>query len=402
VGLKPAVVNQDTVTKPVVYVLDDDYEVGVVVHRMLSALGYAAVAYTNADECVRRAETAPAREKPIAIVLDLALGKTDAVDVFDKLVASSFKGRVLLISGSDPATLAEIQAVGSSRGLMMLPALKKPFRIDDLKKSLGSASPAAAPPNGSPAVGKGKLPPGFVEREFIHQRLAVWYDIKVDAKSGRPCGAEAMLYAQHPAQGWTTVVGSLPPAEHSIHHPLARFALRQMTMDWGRHFAAFNSSFKLSAKLPLAVVTARGFVQFIRGLLPTDPNFSGLVMEISDWWQFNNEKAVREAHARLSLYRVGFSVDDIGVVYSSIAGARGFPFVELRLAPALLNEANSTVCRDAIELAHRAGASVCATAALNSKAFQDLRDMGCDTIQLGGPMPLDAFKQKIQSPEFRG
>ncbi len=394
-GLGPTSVNQDAATKHIVYVLDDDHEIGVVVHRMLSALDFAAIAFTDPDECVRSVAAAPAREKPLVIIVDLALGKSDAVDVFDKLQSSSYRGKVLLISGSDQATLAEIQAVGSARGLAMLPPLKKPFRLEDLKVSLRTAKLAAAPTQSAAAIEKGKLAAGFVEREFINERLAVRYEMKIDAKSGDACGAEALLYARHPALGWTTVAGSLPPHDHSIHHPLARFAIRQMTMDWSRHFAASKSPLKLSIKLPLSVVAARGFVKFLRELLPKDPGFAGLVLEIADWWQFKDETTVREAQARLSLYRVGFSIDDIGAVYSSIASARDFPFVEVRLTPALLDEANRTVCRSAIEIVHRVGASVSAVAAPNSNVFQALREMGCDTIQLNEAMPVDAFKQKM-------
>lgn len=394
-GLGSTSVNQDAATKHIVYVLDDDHEVGAVVRRMLSALDFAALAFTDPEECVRSAAAAPAREKPLVIIVDLALGTSDAVDVFDRLLASSYRGKVLLISGSDHATLTEIQAVGSARGLTMLPPLKKPFRIDDLKTSLRTARLTAAPSQTAPVVEKGKLPAGFVEREFINERLAVWYEMKIDAKSTDACGAEALLYARHPALGWTAVADSLPPHDHSIHHPLARFAIRQMTMDWNRHFAASKSPLKLSIKLPLSVVAARGFVKFLRELLPKDPSFAGLVLEIADWWQFKDEKTVREAQARLSLYRVGFSVDDIGAVYSSIASARDFPFVEVRLTPALLEEANRPVCRNAIEIAHRVGASVSAITSPNSNVFQALREMGCDTIQLSEAMPVDTFKHKM-------
>lgn len=403
-SLRPVVINQDIPAKPLAYVLDDERDIGMVVCRMLGALGFATLPFIEADECVRQIEAAAPYAKPGLILLDLALGKTDAVEVFERLAALPFKGKVLLISGSDLNTLNEIQAIGTSRGLSMLPPLKKPFRIAELKESLkaavlGTGTPTAASDARKDSGDSDKLPANFIERALMNDELHLWYDAKINLKTGGICGAEAVLYSQHPSRGWVSVAGAVPPADSPIHHPLMRFIIRRLASDWTLHLERSSSALKLSTKLPLPVVTSRAFMQFVRDLLPVSPNFLGLILEATDWRTFNDDKALREASARLSLYRIGLSVDDIGAVYSSVANDRAFPYAEIKLAGGLLNEANRAVCQDAIDLAHRAGASVCAVVTTNSNSLSALKDMGCDTVQLGDPKPVSALKQKLLIPE---
>ena len=78
-----------------VYVLDDAARVRSSVVYILADGGYQPVEFS---------EPAPMLEQlklvvPEIIVLDLALGKSDAVDVMRHLVDLKFAGKILLISG---------------------------------------------------------------------------------------------------------------------------------------------------------------------------------------------------------------------------------------------------------------------------------------------------------------
>ena len=100
-------VNQEG--RPVAYVLDDEAAVGTLVSRMLASLGYVPLTFTEVPQCLQQLKEATEYSKPSLLVLDLALGKHDAVDVFDQLKAVGFKGRLLLMSGVDETTLDEVR-----------------------------------------------------------------------------------------------------------------------------------------------------------------------------------------------------------------------------------------------------------------------------------------------------
>jgi CheY-like chemotaxis protein len=226
---------------------------------MLASLGYVPLTFTEVPQCLQQLKEATEYSKPSLLVLDLALGKHDAVDVFDQLKAVGFKGRLLLMSGVDETTLDEVQKICTSRGLTAFAPLKKPFRIDALRERLSSKAVA---PEADEVAAKG--PAVSVERALAGGTLALWYQKKVDLKAGSVCGAEALLFGQHPAYGFVPLADSLPPPENPLYFPLARTVTRQVKADWIRCFANHKAPLHFSTKLPLAVIMSRGFVALLR------------------------------------------------------------------------------------------------------------------------------------------
>ena len=87
--------------------------------KVLSLVGIAAQQFTDPVAFLVEIK----RSQPPLVILDLALGQSDAVDVIRKLDVLKYSGMVLLISGRDEATLAEIERIGRSHGLWMAPSL---------------------------------------------------------------------------------------------------------------------------------------------------------------------------------------------------------------------------------------------------------------------------------------
>src|SRR5467141_4130728 len=116
-----AVAGSDSARALSAYVLDDDAQIGTVVCQVLGRCGFTPQQFTSAAPFFAELENA----SPDLVVLDLALGQSDAVEVMRRLEVLSFKGKVLLISGRDEATLIEITQIGERRGLAMLLPLAK-------------------------------------------------------------------------------------------------------------------------------------------------------------------------------------------------------------------------------------------------------------------------------------
>ena len=103
---------------------------------------------------------------PEIIVLDLALGKSDAVDVMRHLVELKFEGKILLISGRDESTLSKIHGIGERHGLSMLPSLRKPFRADELTRKAHPSTRATV-----------EAPPIFVD--FVKSRVVFFFRLRI-------------------------------------------------------------------------------------------------------------------------------------------------------------------------------------------------------------------------------
>jgi FixJ family two-component response regulator len=122
------------------FVLDDEARLGVALCKVLASMGIESRQFVDAEAFLSQLEPC----NPDLVFLDLALGQSDAIEVIHQLEARKFKGRVMLISGRDMGMLLEVERIGKSHGLCMLPSLPKPFRVADIKECL-QPTPALQP-----------------------------------------------------------------------------------------------------------------------------------------------------------------------------------------------------------------------------------------------------------------
>ena len=152
-------------------VLDDEAQIGTMVCKVLSLIGIAAQHFTDPIAFLIEIKAVA----PQLVILDLALGQSDAVDVIRKLDVLKFPGMVLLISGRDEATLAEIERIGRSHGLWMAPSLRKPFRV---RRAQGAA-PIRVPdrknrnPRKSESAGADEAAANFAARPWCSAETAL-------------------------------------------------------------------------------------------------------------------------------------------------------------------------------------------------------------------------------------
>jgi EAL domain-containing protein (putative c-di-GMP-specific phosphodiesterase class I) len=399
----PNAVVRESMNRPLAYVLDDDNKVADMVCRMLTACGFVSRMFFDPTPCLQQIKTAGPYARPAVMVLDLALGQFDAIDVIRRLESLNYKGKVLLISGSDEPTLLEVQKVGVSRGLAMLPPLKKPFRINEFKESLDAKTKLIDVPPEETFVEATRVP--LIEA-LTNGWLELWYQPKIDLKSLSICGAEALLRARHPTQGIVPPARFLPAAGDPLYIPLSRFVIRQAMMDWVHHFAGLRTPLRLAVNVPLSVIVAPGFIHLVRDSLPKDTGFPGLIIEATEEEVIRDVRLAREIATQLKLHRIWLSIDDFGTAYSSFARLRDLPFVELKLDRSFVlncssDQTKKTLCQSAIDLAHRFGASVCAEGVENPEDLHTLIDMGCDTAQgflFAKPQPVEIFKASLAGP----
>jgi EAL domain-containing protein (putative c-di-GMP-specific phosphodiesterase class I)/FixJ family two-component response regulator len=377
----------------VAYILDDDPQVRAMVFHVLASAGYDAHDFSAPEPMLARLESSP----PAVVVLDLALGQSDAIEVIRRLAALEYRGKVLLISGHDQTVLAEIQHIGERYQLAMLASLRKPFRAKDLIARL-TTSPEVA---GAPAPAQ-TLPrtPVSLAQALAAGWLELWYQPKVDLRSLAVCGAEALLRARHPEHGIVSPADLLPAAGDPLHFPLSRFVIGRAIADWQR-FADHGKSLKLSVNLPVCVINAPDFISLIRAYLPADPRFPGLIIEITEDEAIQDASRLKEVAAQLKLLNVRISFDDFGTAYASMSRLLELSCVELDrsyVSRCSSDPLKHAVCQTMVDLAHRVGSLVCAEGIENPEDLRSVIEMGCDSAQgflFAKPMPPEAFVAEV-------
>jgi EAL domain-containing protein (putative c-di-GMP-specific phosphodiesterase class I)/FixJ family two-component response regulator len=370
---------------PLAYILDDEPQVRAIVGKILVSIGFEP--HPFATPALLFADLKKA--SPELIVLDLALGQSDAVEVIRHLETFHFPGKVMLISGRDHSTLAEIQRIGEQHGLTMLPPVQKPFRVNEIEASLAAAAEArAAPP---PANGEAAEPDDVKQVRIDPDEalkkswLRLWYQAKIDLKSMTVCGAEALLRARHPEFGIVSPANFLPAKRSGIYQPLTKFVVLQAMADWDI-FAEQGQTLKLSINVPLSTLQSPAFVELVRNSLPRRPQFPGLIVEVTEGDMLLDPSGIREVATQLKLYNVVLSIDDFGGAHSSLTRLRDLPCAELKLdrsyvAGCATDGAKQSVCAAAIELAHGFGLTVCAKGVENVEDLRTLIDLGCHSAQ---------------------
>jgi EAL domain-containing protein (putative c-di-GMP-specific phosphodiesterase class I)/ActR/RegA family two-component response regulator len=395
----PIAAAQDKIGTRLAYVLDDETAVASLVCQILTANGFVPYQFSTPMPFLAEVKAAP----PELVVLDLALGDSDAIDVIRHLEVLKYKGKALLMSGRDESVLAEIEQFGQRHGLAMLPSLKKPFRANDLKTKLA----ADAHVNDTvPAAKSKKLVRVDLAEALRKQWLELWYQPKIHLKSLSVCGAEGLLRVRHPEHGIVLPPQFLPKAGDLLYEPLSKFMVATAMSHWNT-LDAQNISHRLAVNVPTSVIVAPQFIGVLRKLLPTNPKFPGLTIEVTEDEIFQDPVRISEIATQLKLYNVSLSIDDFGSAYSSLSRLHELPFTELKLDPSFISNCTAdkgkqSLCSAAIDLAHGFGATACAQGVENADDLRTLIEMRCDTAQgilFAKPMPFEQFVQHLRGSE---
>jgi EAL domain-containing protein (putative c-di-GMP-specific phosphodiesterase class I)/FixJ family two-component response regulator len=389
------------------YVLDDEAEIGALVAQVLVACRLLPRQFTSPEPFLDAIKDAP----PELVVLDLALGQSDAIEVMRQLEILKYRGKVLLISGRDEATLVEITQIGERHGLTMLPPLGKPFRAGDVKNRLLAAEPESlreARPAELHSEQKDRRISVHVCDALRNDWLELWYQPKIELKSLTVCGAEALLRARHPEHGIVGAADVLPPAGDPAYWPLSEFVIARAKAD-RHHLAQLGMPLQFAINMPACVIHAPDFVHLVRRSLPANPDFTGLIIELTEDDVIRDPVWVREIATQLKLYNVWISIDDFGTGYASLSRLHELPFVEVKIDRGLVagcsaNPLKRGLCQTVVDLAHRFGASVCAEGVETAEDLRTLRAMGCDTAQgylFSRPVAPKDFETLMRSRQVR-
>lgn len=372
------------------FVLDDEPEVGACVGHALVAAGFVARQFSTPSPFLAELQVS----SPELIVLDLALGQSDAVEMLRHLKEQNYSGKIILISGRDVATLVEIKQIGERYGLAMLQELRKPFRAVDLVNRLSTFPGDLGATRVTVDVAKA-LSNGAVELS---------YQQKVDLRSQRLCGAEILLCARHPRLELMSSIG-FSSLHESLNQQLFEFALRRAMADWGYLSDKCNTPVALNIDLPASVMQASNFLSALREHLPNGPRFPGLTVNVNEPEFVRDLEWAHEIATQLKLYNVRVSIKSSGSDSPSLMRLFALPCAEVKLdgksaQGCSTNPLKRVMCQTIINLAHRFGISVCAEGAETAADIRTLGELGCDTAQgsyFGKPVSLDRFAMMLRN-----
>ena len=376
---------------PCAFVVDDEDGICKLITMTLTTMGLASQKFHTASEAVAALD----RGVPAIIFLDVALKKSDAIDVIRGLGERSYRGIVQLMSGSNVKLLEDVRRIGARHGLNMRPPLTKPFRAESIRHIIRDTHLANSPLF---VVG--------LDEALAKGWLELWYQPKIDLRRKALAGAEGLIRCRHPVQGILSPASFLTGVSESSHAALTEHVIVTALRDWDE-FAATGVRLHTAVNTSIGALGNLSLPALIREHRSKSSDWPGLILEITESEMVRDARLMHEIATQLRIYGISFAIDDFGEGFSSFARLRDIPFAEIKLDQSFVkgsgtDERNAGICQTIINLAHNFGALAVAEGIENAADLQAVHRMDCDIGQgflLARPMPktslITLLKQRV-------
>jgi len=241
---------------------------------------------------------------------------------------------------------------------------------------------------------------GDLRDAIASNELELHYQPKVEARTSRLVGCEALVRWRHPQKGF------IPPGDF-IPHAERTGAIRSLTL-WVVARALRDlkrwqdAGFRIDVAINVSPVDLAhpSFVDSIATLLvQTGADASCVVLEITESGAMKDLPATLGMMEQLRVLGIRFSIDDFGTGYSSLAHLKRLPVDEVKIDRSFIKELEAhkdddLIVRSTINLGHAMNLKVVAEGVELISSWDALGRLGCDLIQgyfISKPLPVEEF-----------
>ena len=369
-----------------IVVIDDDIEIRSLTSVLLEKKGHRVEPFPSLGEASLHLASA----KVELVILDLKLGRRDALEGLQYLQRIKLTAPVLIISSCDARTASSVIKVGQASDLNMVGFLPKPLKLTDLTNWVAHLDRVNSP------VSHDALNAGLANDDFF-----LMYQPKIDLASAMPVSVEALLRWRHPDLGIVPPDQFIRFAETNGHIAPITWKVMEMAMAqlarWQKIginvTMAINMSAVLFSRTDLCEITSQLLAQYRF-------DHSLLMLELTETAKVDNLTLGLETMTRLRIMGVGLSLDDFGTGHASFTQLYQIPFSELKIDRMFVGKIHQdpnahAIVRNIINLGQSLGMRVVAEGIENEQQQQMLIEMGCHQGQgyfIGKPMTAEDFE----------
>ena len=213
-------------------------------------------------------------------------------------------------------------------------------------------------------------------------QLLLHFQPKVEIKTGRIVGTEALVRWQHPRHGLLPPDKFILAAEQTgLICPLTRWVL----IDALSHCQGMQ--LRMSVNLSARSLHDPHLPELVEEVLTTTGAEPGqLTLEITESAIVLDPKRAEETLVVLSHMGIWLSIDDFGTGYTSLASIKHLPVNEVKIDKSfvlgmLTANSDAMIVRSVIDLGHNLGLRVVAEGVETQEMFDALAALGCDEAQ---------------------
>ena len=228
---------------------------------------------------------------------------------------------------------------------------------------------------------------GDLRQAMARRELLLYYQPKIDLRSGRIIGAEALARWEHSELGIVMPDQFIPLMEQTgLIRGFTQTALDlalQQCAEWRRLGFDVSMAINLSTHNLRDPLLADHFAALLEKWSLTRDS---IILEITESAVMSESPVALETIDALDRSGVRFSIDDYGTGYSSLSRLKRLPVHELKIDRSfvkdmLLNPDDAVIVHSTIDLGHNLGLSVTAEGVEDAATAQRLTELGCDYAQ---------------------
>lgn len=245
----------------------------------------------------------------------------------------------------------------------------------------------------------------YLRNSLQQGELRLYYQPKVNLRTGETNGAEALLRWIHPQRGLLLPSEFIPIAEDcGLIGPIGEWVLREacrQAMLWSGSYLRDGA---IAVNVSATEFRAPGFLDRVRQILDeTGCEASKLELELTESVLMSNAESSRHTLGALKQLGVKLMVDDFGTGYSSLSYLKQFPLDGLKIDQSFVRDVvphsdNGIIVKAVIGMGHNLRLKVVAEGVETQAQYEFLRGLNCDVAQgfyFSPALPADQFPQSI-------
>jgi EAL domain-containing protein (putative c-di-GMP-specific phosphodiesterase class I)/FixJ family two-component response regulator len=370
---------------PLAFIIDNESSIRQFISLILQGNGIDTLEFADGTALRKTRSSRP----PDIVFLNVNTEIQDAIQTVEALGKTGFTGAVQLISGRGAAVLDAVRQVGDKFKLQMLSPLSKPFETAAIQKIIDNLKLSHQPPSEVKVDLAEALKRDWVE---------FWYQPKIDLGKKQLAGAEAFARVNHPQHGILPPSSFMGGASDAGLLSLAEQALVS-ALKSGLNLSRLGVNLRMAVNVSMSALQKLPIDELVRGYRPQVKDWPGLIIDIPEEQIVGDVTRAVELARKFSEHNVMFAIDDFGRHHETLAKVKELPFAEMKLDRAFVtgcagNKNHASLCKAAIELAHRFGSLAVGIGLESASDTLALIDMGCDLGQgflFGQPMPEERF-----------
>lgn len=256
---------------------------------------------------------------------------------------------------------------------------------------------------------------GLIKLELRHalerNELRVYYQPKVDLRTGSIVGMEALLRWIHPEHGMIPPAQFIPVAERTgLIAPISDWMMREACLQTKAWKDAGIADLRLAVNLSTVQFRRQSVIGTVTAILEDtgfDPEM--LEIEVTESVLLGDDDVVTETFSWFKALGIPIAIDDFGTGFSSLSYLMRFAADTVKIDASFIKDLHAnpegrTITRAIISLAHSLGMKVVAEGVELAEHLMFLADESCDIGQgffFGRPVPAAEFEALIVSrPNF--